>query len=293
MQQDEADQEEEFQRAFTLELILSALFSVVILISAPILVAVYNDDRLLLLTMALSYLPIAFALQAPLWIFFRRMDFVAPAGAAGAPAGGGVRGDACRWRSRAFGVWSLVIGRLAGNAASVVSRPASRPTGSALRFDREATRRYMPSRGWCWWSPLRHGVDQGQVLAFEADGGLAGGRLHHAGADAHALRRPRRPDRTATIYPAICAIRGRQHDARGAVRRSPTARRCCLGAPFWPGCRAVRARPRRVRSRRRVGAATVLLQGLAVGGLLAAPGLQLVRVLPRARRPAAAGDRGA
>src|SRR3954447_2188852 len=76
VQQDEADQEAEFQRAFTLELGLSVLFTVLIALAAPILVAVYDDDRLLALTLAVSYLPIAFALQAPLWIFFRRMDFI-------------------------------------------------------------------------------------------------------------------------------------------------------------------------------------------------------------------------
>ena len=40
------------------------------------LAAVYDDDRLLPLTLAVAYLPLAFALQAPQWIFFRRMDFV-------------------------------------------------------------------------------------------------------------------------------------------------------------------------------------------------------------------------
>ena len=53
VQQDEADQEVEFQRAFTLELILSALFSVLILVAAPILPAVYGDDGLLLVRIAL------------------------------------------------------------------------------------------------------------------------------------------------------------------------------------------------------------------------------------------------
>ena len=36
----------------------------------------YGDDRLLALTLAVSYLPVAFSLQAPQWIFFRRMDFL-------------------------------------------------------------------------------------------------------------------------------------------------------------------------------------------------------------------------
>ena len=41
----------------------------------PVVAAVYGDDRLLALMAATAYLPLAFALQAPTWIFFRRMDF--------------------------------------------------------------------------------------------------------------------------------------------------------------------------------------------------------------------------
>src|SRR3954454_13745833 len=68
VQQSEAGQEEEFQRAFTLELALSAAFALAIEISAPIVPAAYDDARLLALTLGVWYLPIAFALQAPTWI---------------------------------------------------------------------------------------------------------------------------------------------------------------------------------------------------------------------------------
>ena len=37
---------------------------------------VYGEDELLALTLAVAYMPLAFALQAPTWIFFRRMDFL-------------------------------------------------------------------------------------------------------------------------------------------------------------------------------------------------------------------------
>jgi len=45
VQQDEAEQESEFQRAFTLELSLSAVFSVVLCLTAPILVLQGDDDQ--------------------------------------------------------------------------------------------------------------------------------------------------------------------------------------------------------------------------------------------------------
>src|ERR1700712_3244338 len=76
VQQSGEGQEEEFQRAFTLELALSAAFALAIAAFAPLVAKVYGEDRLLWLTLAVAYLPLAFALQAPTWIFFRRMDFV-------------------------------------------------------------------------------------------------------------------------------------------------------------------------------------------------------------------------
>jgi O-antigen/teichoic acid export membrane protein len=124
--QDAADQEAEFQHAFTLELLLSAGFALVLLAAAPIVAAVYDDERLLALTAATAYLPLAFALQSPSWIFFRRMDYVrqrslqavvpvvtfavtVPLAAAG------------------VGVWSLVIGPAAGNLAGVAAALAVSP----------------------------------------------------------------------------------------------------------------------------------------------------------------------
>src|SRR5919199_3352648 len=73
--QDEPEQALEFQRAFTLELAISASFALVLCALAPVVAAVYDNSRLLALMAATAYLPLAFALQAPTWIFFRRMDF--------------------------------------------------------------------------------------------------------------------------------------------------------------------------------------------------------------------------
>src|SRR3954468_12147535 len=209
VQQSEAGQEEEFQRAFTLELVLSTGFALVIAVSAPLVATVYGDDRLLWLTLAVSYLPIAFALQAPQWIFFRRMDFLrqrmlqavipvvtfcvtVPLAAAG------------------VGVWSLVIGPLVGNAAGIVATLAISPYRLRLRFDSEARRRYFAFS----WPIFVNSiallvVQQGQILAFELDGGLAA-----AGYITLAFTLTRYADRAdqivaTTIYPAICAVRDR------------------------------------------------------------------------------------
>ena len=136
VQQSEEHQEEEFQKAFALELSIGVVFSLLIAALAPVLALAYGDDRLLALTLAVAYLPTAFALQAPQWVFFRRMDFL-------------------RLRLLQFSipavtfvvtvplaavtdsVWALVIGPLAGNMVAVIAALAMSP----YRLGRASTRR--------------------------------------------------------------------------------------------------------------------------------------------------------
>jgi O-antigen/teichoic acid export membrane protein len=207
VQQREEDQEAEFQRAFTLELVVGAAFSLVLLAAAPIIAAAYGDERLLWLTLAVAYLPTFFALQAPTWIFFRRMDFLrvrtlqvlvpvvtfcvtVPLAALG------------------VGVWSLVIGPAVGNAVAVVAGIVVSPYRLQLRFDHDARARYF---SFSWPVFVTAGalllVQQGQMLAFTLHGGLAA-----AGYITLAVTLTRYADRAdqiiaTTIYPAICVVR--------------------------------------------------------------------------------------
>ncbi|MGI8558492.1 MAG: oligosaccharide flippase family protein [Solirubrobacteraceae bacterium] len=209
VQQQAPDQAAEFQRAFTIELAIAAVGSVVIAAAAPILAAIYHDQRLLWLTLAVSYLPIGFALQAPQWIFFRSMDFLrlrvlqilipvltfvvtVPLVISG------------------FGVWSLVIGPAVGNLAAVVAGLAISPYRLGLRPDRAAWRYYLR---FSWpvfvTAATLLALQQGQITAFGLRGGLAA-----AGYITLAATLTRYVDRadlilTTTIYPAICAVRDR------------------------------------------------------------------------------------
>src|ERR1044071_5431084 len=65
VQERATDERDEFARAFTVELGLGFVGALMIAALAPLLAAVYDDDRLLALTLAVAYLPLAFALQAP------------------------------------------------------------------------------------------------------------------------------------------------------------------------------------------------------------------------------------
>src|SRR5205085_4014875 len=75
VQQDEIDQELAFQRAFTLELAVSAACVVLIVIALPILVLIYNLPSLIGPALLIAAALLVAVLQAPLWVFYRRMDF--------------------------------------------------------------------------------------------------------------------------------------------------------------------------------------------------------------------------
>jgi O-antigen/teichoic acid export membrane protein len=140
--QEEERQEEEFQRAFTLELCVGLAFSLLLLAAAPLVALIYGDDRLLALMAAVAYLPAAFALQAPTWIFFRRMDFLRVRLLQGliplvtfcvtVPLA-----------ATTESVWALVIGPAVGNSVAIVAALAVSPYRLRLRFDREARARYL------------------------------------------------------------------------------------------------------------------------------------------------------
>jgi O-antigen/teichoic acid export membrane protein len=207
VQQSEQGQEEEFQRAFSLELAVSAAFSLAIAVAAPLVAIAYGEDQLLPLTLAAAYMPLAFALQAPTWIFFRRMDFlrqrllmaVGPVVTFAFTVGLAAAG---------VGVWSLVIGPAIGNAAAALAAVAASPYGLRLRLERDAARRYFRFSWPIFVSSAAMLVLlQGQLLAFDVWGGItAVGQLTLA----YTLTRyADRADHVvaSTIYPAICAVR--------------------------------------------------------------------------------------
>jgi O-antigen/teichoic acid export membrane protein len=209
VRQSEPEQEEEFQRAFTLDLSLSVVLSFVIAAAAPFVALAYGDDRLLALTLAVSYLPVAFSLQAPIWIFFRRMDFmrqrllqaVVPVVTFAVTVPLAIAGA---------GVWSLVIGPFVANAVAATAAIAVSPYPLRIRRDRATWGRYLRFSWPIFISVFAMLVVlQGQVLAFDlAEGLAAAGFITLA---ATLTRYADRVDRilASTIYPAICSVQDR------------------------------------------------------------------------------------
>lgn len=207
VQQDEPDQELAFQRAFTIDVLLAAAFALLVALLAPAIAALYGSWRLAPLMLALAYLPVAFALQSPAWVFFRRMEFVRQRGImAVVPIATFVATVALV--GAGLGVWGIVLGAFVGNllAAAVAIRLCPYPL--KLDLHRPSVRQYARFS----WPILVAAVTglvirQGQVFAFDEKLGLAG-----AGFITLAVTLTQYADRadravTTTIYPAICAVK--------------------------------------------------------------------------------------
>ena len=211
VQQEEPDQETEFQYAFTLELGLSVGMALVILVAAPIVAAIYRDDQLAPLMAALADLPIAFALQAPLWVYFRRMDYRRQRSLQAIQPFVSFLITVPLAAATDLGVWSLVIGQIGGYVVAVAAALIASPYRLRLRFNRQVAHRYLRFS-----APILLAVvaamliAQGQILAVKLHDGLAA-----AGYITLAVTLTRYIDRadqivTATIYPAICAIQNQR-----------------------------------------------------------------------------------
>ena len=209
IQQDEPDQEVAFQKAFTLELISAVILVVATAAFVPILAIIYGEPEMLGPGFALVALIPGLALQLPIMVYYRRMDFVRqrllmvvdPVVAFVASIGLAIAG---------YGIWSLVIGTIAGAWAGGFAALAARPYPLGWRYDRRAAREYF-SFSW----PLLIGAGGAIVAAQlmlvfgEVALGLAG-----VGAIGLASAITAYTDRvdavvTQALYPAICRVRDR------------------------------------------------------------------------------------
>jgi O-antigen/teichoic acid export membrane protein len=209
VQQEEPDQRLAFQRAFTVELIFTGIFFVVLLVAVPVLALVYGRPELIAPGVVLAVAICAAVFQAPLWVFYRQMRFarqrtlqaIDPLVSFVATVALAVGG---------LGYWSLILGALAGTCASSVVAVALAPYPLALRYDRGTLRQYARF-SWPLFVAAASSlvIAQGAMLAGTGFEGLAG-----AGAIALAATISQWTDRadaviTETLYPAICAVRDR------------------------------------------------------------------------------------
>ena len=210
LQQDEPDQELAFQKAFTLELAYTGIFCLLVLLSLPLFGLVYDNTDIVVPAAVLTLSLIGGALQAPIWVYFRRMQFVRqrtlalinpitstaimiPLAAAGA------------------GYWSIVAGIVAGSFAAAIAAIAFSPYRLALRYDRGTLGEYVRFS-----APLLLSgaagilIVQGTMIVGNFTVGLAGlGALTLAGS---LVTFTERVDQviSQSIYPAVAAAKNRR-----------------------------------------------------------------------------------
>ena len=209
IQQDAENQEHEFHRAFTLQLMVSGAFVVLMWVAMPVFALAYGTTEVLLPGWALTIAIPATAFQAPLWTFYRRLDYfkqrrlqvwdpvVAMVVTLGLAAAG-------------FGVWSFVIGTIAGawTAAAVAIRAS--PYKLAIRYEHGTMLEYRSFSGPLMFEGACQAVTAmtPTLVAQRSLGTAAVGAM----AIAHNISRyAYKADQVVndTIYPVICAVRDR------------------------------------------------------------------------------------
>ena len=209
IQQSEPDQEAAYQKAFTLEFMLSLAFFAVLVAVMPLYALAYGHSEIILpgIVLALS-VPIS-SFKDPLWIPYRRMQFVRqrtlsaidPVVALVVTVVAGALGA---------GYWCLVIGALAGSIVSAIVLTITCPYRVRLRFERGTLKEYARFS----WPLLGYRISnlasvQGVMLVGSQTVGLRG--LGSIALVASITTFAERVDAivSTTLYPAVCAIRDR------------------------------------------------------------------------------------
>ncbi|HWH09774.1 MAG TPA: oligosaccharide flippase family protein, partial [Solirubrobacteraceae bacterium] len=206
VQQRDDDQELAFQRAFTLEILFSGAFLVLAAAVVGLTVVLYGRPELLAPGFALLLTIPAYILQSPLWVFYKRMEFLRqrrlevlePLVGFVVTVGLAIAGA---------GYWSLIVGMVAGAWAGALAILRASPYRLAFRYESGTVRQYV-SFSW----PLAVAgvggivVAQSSIIAGTAVLGLAGvGSITLASS---IVLYTTQVDQivSQTLYPAICAV---------------------------------------------------------------------------------------
>jgi O-antigen/teichoic acid export membrane protein len=210
IQQADLDQEKAFQRAFSIELVMTGAVTLLIAAIVPLVAWAYGRWEIVPVGLVGLISVPAMAFQAPLWVWYRRMDYfkqrllssadpiVGFAVAVGLAAAGA-------------GYWALVLGLLAGTLSTSLLAVVTSPYKLRWNLDGAVVKEYvsfsLPILGASMAGLI---VAQGSIIATAATLGVAG-----AGIVALASTVVQFADRvdaivTGTLYPAICRVADRK-----------------------------------------------------------------------------------
>ncbi|HEY2159692.1 MAG TPA: oligosaccharide flippase family protein [Solirubrobacteraceae bacterium] len=209
IQQEEVDQELAFQRAFTVELLTTGIAIVPMLVALPIVAIVYGHWELVPPGLVVITVMIASALQAPIWVYYRRMHFVRQRSLAAIEPVVGFA-VAIALAIAGAGYWALVLGVVAGAWSAAIAAIATSPYRLRWRWEPGSLKVYMAFSAPIFIAVASTAVvANGAAIATNVHLGLAGVGAVAVAATISAFTARVDDLVSGTIYPAICAVQGR------------------------------------------------------------------------------------
>ena len=220
IQQDSEDQEAAFQMAFTLQLFLSLFFVGLMIVVMPVYAAAYGNWDMLIPGWALALAMPASAFQAPLWTFYRRLDYLRQRQLqVFDPIVNTV--VTLSLAAAGFGYWSFVIGMICGSWVAAAVAVRASPYKLAIRYEPGTAREYASFSGPLMFQGACVAVIQlaPVMVAQRAFGTAAVGAMAIA---ANISRYSLRVDQilTNTLYPVVCAVKDRRDLLQEAFLKS-------------------------------------------------------------------------
>jgi polysaccharide transporter, PST family len=209
VQQDEEDQEAAFQKAFTVHLVWQLIFFLTVLAGIPLFALLYGRPEIIAPAWVLSLTLLASIFQSPTWVFYREMRFARQRFLTAVDPVVGLVVTVVLAAAGA-GVWSLVLGFVAGAFSAALAAVLASPYPLRIRMPKGVIRDYW---SFSWPLLLAAGssalVVQGAVTIANTTVGLAG--LGAIGLASNFAFYADKVDSivTQTLYPAICAVRDR------------------------------------------------------------------------------------
>ena len=209
IQQDEPDQQLAFQKAFTLEAMITAAAIVPLTLALPVLAVVYGHWKLIAPGVVLITVLAADALQAPFWLLYRDMRFVRqrtlqaiePLLAFVTTIVLAIAGA---------GYWSLAVGVAVGAWGGAITAIVTCPYEIRWRYDPGTLRAYGSFSGPIFLTTASSIVmANATMIATNTHLGLAGAGAVALAGTITAFTTRLDDVLGSTLYPAICAIQTR------------------------------------------------------------------------------------
>jgi polysaccharide transporter, PST family len=209
VQQDEADQEVAFQKAFTVDLISNLALTALMLVALPLFALAYGQWKILVPGLLIvATIPIT-SFKTPGWIFYRQMRYARQRALEAADPvvsllitiGLAIAG---------LGYWALIIGYVAGVCAGALASVLVSPYPLKTRIDRKTAREYF-SFSWPVFVASASGlmIPQLSMLAASRKLGLAGAGVISLAGTVGVYANKIDELVTWTLYPAICRVKDR------------------------------------------------------------------------------------